>query len=60
MSHTSSLAGSDKLYDVLFERLGIIRVDTLPALLETLKFVSVAAPLAGERLVVFTCSGATA
>ena len=29
----------------------------LPALLETLKFVSVAAPLAGERLVVFTCSG---
>ena len=57
MSHTSSLAGSDKLYDVLFERLGIIRVDTLPALLETLKFVSVAAPLAGERLVIFTCSG---
>ena len=57
MSHTSSLAGSDKLYDALFERLGIIRVDTLPALLETLKLVSVAAPLAGERLVVFTCSG---
>ena len=57
MSHTSSLAGSDKLYDALFERLAIIRVDTLPALLETLKFVSVAAPLAGERLVVFTCSG---
>jgi len=57
MSHTSSLAGSDRLYDALFERLGIIRVDTLPALLETLKFVSVAAPLAGERLVVFTCSG---
>ena len=57
MSHTSSLAGSDKLYDALFERLGIIRVDTLPALLETLKFVSVAAPSAGERLVVFTCSG---
>jgi acetate---CoA ligase (ADP-forming) len=57
MSHTSSLAGSDKLYDALFERLGIIRVDTLPALLETVKFVSVAVPLAGERLVVFTCSG---
>jgi acyl-CoA synthetase (NDP forming) len=57
MSHTSSLAGSDSLYDALFERLAIIRVDTLPALLETLKFVSVAAPLAGEKLVVFTCSG---
>jgi acetate---CoA ligase (ADP-forming) len=57
MSHTSSLAGSDQLYDALFDRLGIIRVDTLPALLEALKFVSVAAPPAGERLVVFTCSG---
>src|SRR5215510_8061278 len=57
MSHTSSLAGSDKLYDALFDRLGIIRVDTLPALLETLKFISVAAPPAGERLVAFTCSG---
>src|SRR5215470_3070165 len=57
MSHTSSLAGSDDLYDALFERLAIIRVDTLPALLETLKMVSVAAPPAGDRLVVFTCSG---
>ncbi len=57
MSHTSSLAGSDALYDALFDRLGIIRVDSLPALLETLKFVSTAPPLAGDRLVVFTCSG---
>jgi acyl-CoA synthetase (NDP forming) len=57
MSHTSSLAGSDTLYDALFARLGIIRVDSLPALLETLKFVSVAPPLAGDRIVAFTCSG---
>jgi acyl-CoA synthetase (NDP forming) len=57
MSHTSSLAGSDTLYDALFERLGIIRVDSLPALLETLKFVSIAPPLAGDRVVIFTCSG---
>jgi acyl-CoA synthetase (NDP forming) len=57
MSHTSALAGSDRLYDALFERLGIIRVDSLPALLETLKFVSVAPPLAGDRLVILTCSG---
>ena len=26
LSHTSSLAGSDALYDSLFERLGVIRV----------------------------------
>jgi acyl-CoA synthetase (NDP forming) len=57
MSHTSSLAGSDALYDALFARFGIIRVESLPALLETLKFVSVAPPLAGDRIVIFTCSG---
>lgn len=57
MSHTSSLAGSDSLYDALFDRLGIIRVHSLPQLLETLKFVSVAPSLKGDRLVVFTCSG---
>ncbi len=57
MSHTSSLAGSDKLYDALFGRLGIIRVDSLPSLLETVKLVSVAAPLRGGRLGIFTCSG---
>jgi len=56
MSHTSSLAGDDKLYDALFERLGIIRVQSLPALLETLKLLSVGGP-EGDRLVVFTCSG---
>jgi len=57
MSHTSSLAGSDNLYDALFDRLGIMRANSLPALLEMLKLVSVAPPLRGDRLVVFTCSG---
>ena len=57
MSHTSSLAGSDQLYDTLFERLGIIRVATLPALLETIKMVSAPRPLRGDRLAIFTCSG---
>ena len=57
MSHTSSLAGSDQFYDTLFERLGIIRVATLPALLETIKVVSPPKPLRGDRLAIFTCSG---
>jgi acyl-CoA synthetase (NDP forming) len=57
MSHTSSLAGSDRMYDALFDRLGIIRVDTLPEMMETLKFVSVAGLPKGNRLAVFTCSG---
>lgn len=57
MSHTSSLAGSDKMYDALFERLGVIRVHTIPQLLETLKLVSSAGLPKGKRLAVFTCSG---
>src|SRR5882757_3503464 len=57
MSHTSSLAGSDRMYDALFDRLGIIRVETLPELMETVKFVSVAGLPKGNRLAVFTCSG---
>ncbi len=57
MSHTSSLAGSDRMYDALFERLGVIRVDSLPQLMETMKFVSTAGFPKGNKLAVFTCSG---
>jgi len=57
LSHTSSLAGSDQLYEALFARLGIIRVDSIAGLLETLKLLAVVGPLAGPRLCVFTCSG---
>jgi acyl-CoA synthetase (NDP forming) len=57
MSHTGSLAGSGRMYDALFERLGIIRVHSVPQLLETLKLVSTAGLPKGDRLAVFTCSG---
>ena len=57
MSHTSSLAGSDKLYDTLFDRLGVIRVNSLADLMETIKYLSVAQQVGGDRLAVFTCSG---
>ncbi len=57
MSHTGSLAGSDKMYDALFDRLGIIRVHSVPQLLETIKLVSTAGLPKGDRLAVFTCSG---
>ncbi len=57
LSHTSSLAGSDQLYEALFARLGIVRVDSIAGLLETLKLLAVVGPLAGPRLCVFTCSG---
>jgi acyl-CoA synthetase (NDP forming) len=58
MSHTSSLAGNDKLYDALFARLGVMRVDSIAGLLETAKLVSVCGVPRSDRLAVFTCSGA--
>ena len=60
VSHTSTLAGADNLYDALFERYGIVRVETLPVMLETLKFLSIAGPLAGNRIVSMSCSGGEA
>ena len=55
--HTSSLAGEDALYQAFFERVGIIRVDSLGRMLETLKLLSCAGPLATPRFAAMTISG---
>jgi acyl-CoA synthetase (NDP forming) len=59
-SHTSSLTGSDELHDALFERLGVIRVDSLDRLLETLKVLDLAPPLRGRNVLSLSCSGGEA
>lgn len=60
VSHTSSLAGPDVLYDVLFQRYGIARVQDPAGLLETLKFLNVHGGLPGKRLISASCSGGEA
>ncbi|MEM7113774.1 MAG: acetate--CoA ligase family protein [Chloroflexota bacterium] len=60
MSHTSSLAGADKLYDALLERMGVVRVRSIPELLETLKFLSLVGPLPSEGIASISCSGGEA
>ncbi|MEM7431527.1 MAG: acetate--CoA ligase family protein [Pseudomonadota bacterium] len=60
MSHTGSLAGSDRLYSALFERLGIARATTVPQFLETLKFMSMAGPIAANTIGSMSCSGGEA
>ncbi len=57
LSHTGSLAGTDELYQALFDRLGIVRVGSITGLLETLKLLATVGPIGGPRLSVFTCSG---
>ena len=60
MSHTSSLAGADTLYDALFERYGIARMKSVSAFVETLKFLHHGGPIADSRLVSMSCSGGEA
>lgn len=60
LSHTSSLTGADRLFDSLFSRLGIARVDTVPEFLETLKLLSIIGPLAHKNIASMSCSGGEA
>jgi acyl-CoA synthetase (NDP forming) len=60
LSHTSSLAGMDSLYDALFERCGVARVHSVTAFVETLKFLHHGGPLRGGKLLSMSCSGGEA
>ncbi|MEO1138730.1 MAG: acetate--CoA ligase family protein [Pseudomonadota bacterium] len=60
VSHTASLAGSDAGARALLQRLGIAQVDSLPALLESLKLLHFCGPLASNRIVSMSCSGGEA
>lgn len=57
VSHTGSLSGTEELYDALFDRLGIIRVNSPAQLLETVKLLCVAGVPKGRRIAGLTCSG---
>jgi acetate---CoA ligase (ADP-forming) len=59
MSHTSSLAGADSLYDALFKRHGVARCHSITSFVETLKFLHLGATK-GARLVSLSCSGGEA
>ena len=58
LNHTGSRAGSDGFYQTMFDRLGVVRVRTIPELIETLKMFCISGPLSGTNLGVLTCSGA--
>ena len=60
MSHTSSLAGPDGLYDALFQRVGVARVFDVSTLLETLKLLHVLGALTDTTLASASCSGGEA
>lgn len=60
MTHTAAMAAPSAAYDALFERYGIVSVDSLPELMTTLSLLESIGPLAGNRLVSLSCSGGEA
>ncbi|MER9998455.1 acetate--CoA ligase family protein [Mesorhizobium sp. M0051] len=60
VSHTASLAGSDAASGAFLRRLGIARVDSIPAFIEALKLLHITGPLPGYRLSSMSCSGGEA
>lgn len=60
LSHTSSLSGSDVLYDALFQRLGVIRVSGPVSFVETLKAAACGCLPVTNQLMALAVSGGDA
>ena len=60
VTHTGSLSGADEVYQALFDRLGVIRVDSPVMLAETLKMLTLGGVPKGRRVAAFTGSGGDA
>jgi len=56
-SHTGSLAGSDKVYDAIFEQCGVIRGDTLEEVFDYVKAFSSQPLPKGKNVTIITNSG---
>ncbi len=57
MSHTGSLAGSDKVYDGAFKQCGIVRLNTVEEMTDGMKAVSSYPKPGGNRICVLTEAG---
>ncbi|MEA2989952.1 MAG: hypothetical protein QOG83_2663, partial [Alphaproteobacteria bacterium] len=57
LAHTGSLAGSLECFDAVAETIGVVRVDTLDEIVETVEYFTHAAPPKGPRLGALTFSG---
>ena len=57
LAHTGSLAGSLECFDAVAETIGVVRVDTLDEVVETVEYFTHAVPPKGPRLGALTFSG---
>ena len=56
-SHTGALAGRDEVYDSVFRRAGMLRVDTLEALFDAAEVLAMDFQSKGNRLAILTNGG---
>lgn len=56
-SHTGALAGEDRLYDALFDKTGVIRVDRYADLIDVPMALSAGPIASGNRIAVLTATG---
>ncbi|MFB9125595.1 hypothetical protein ACFFYR_21500 [Paraburkholderia dipogonis] len=54
ISHTGALAGADRMYDALFQQLGVIRAEKFSDLLDIPAALAVRRPLSGKRVAILT------
>ena len=57
-SHTGAMAGLDAVYDAVFRRAGILRVNDIAALFDAAQTLSAASRVDGNRLAILTNGGA--
>ena len=56
-SHTGSMAGADAVYDAMFKQTGVIRVDTIDELIDTMQAFDRLPVPAGGRLFLYSQAG---
>jgi acetate---CoA ligase (ADP-forming) len=57
VSHTGALAGADRMYDALFEQVGVIRAQTFSDLLDIPAALATGRKLRGKRVAILTSTG---
>jgi acyl-CoA synthetase (NDP forming) len=60
LSHTASLAGADAVTDAFLRKIGIVRVGSIPVLLESLKLLHLHGSLPARDIASLSCSGGEA
>ncbi|SPA43685.1 6-Carboxyhexanoate-CoA ligase [Cupriavidus taiwanensis] len=57
VSHTGALAGADRMYDALFEQVGVLRAQTFADLLDMPAALATGRKLKGNRVAILTSTG---